>query len=83
MNPLACTDCRADAGLPSGGASGFTNSGQFVIEGTLINPSAVVVTRSALPLDGHPGGIPEYIIPNAIESGAVRADGVSGVNPEF
>lgn len=48
-----------------------------------MQPSSVVVVRSALPLDGYPGGIAEYIIPNGIDSGAIRVDGVSGVDPEF
>ena len=76
---------RDAAGLPSGGveSGGAENSGRFVIEGTLMQPSSVVVVRSALPLDGHPGGIAEYIIPNGIDSGAIRVAGVSGVNPEF
>ena len=39
--------------------------------------------RTAEALDGNRGGITEYIIPNALESGAVRVDRVSGVNPEF
>ncbi|GEM_PF-2053530 len=73
--PLRC--------LPSGGQSGANNSGRFVIEGTLQDPSAVVKARRALPLDGNEGGAAEYIIPNPIESGAVRVDRVSGVNPEF
>ena len=74
---------RVTAGLPSGGQSGANNSGRFVIEGTLQDPSAVVKARRALPLDGNEGGAAEFIIPNPIESGAVRVDRVSGVNPEF
>jgi hypothetical protein len=48
-----------------------------------MDPTKVVQTRTALPLDGNLGGIPEYIIPNALDNGAVRVDRVSGVNPEF
>ena len=36
-----------------------------------------------LPLDGNAGSLPEYIIPKWLDSGAVRVDRVSGVNPEF
>ena len=82
-NPADASNYRNAAGLPSGGASGANNTGQFVIEGTLTDPSKVVKTRSALPLDGNQGGLPEYIIPNALDNGAVRVDRVSGVNPEF
>jgi hypothetical protein len=49
----------------------------------LIDPSKVVLTRSALPLDGKAGGLPEYIIPKGLDNGAIRVDRVSGVNPEF
>ena len=76
---------RDAAGLPSGGVEsrGALNSGRFLIEGTLMQPSSVVVVRSALPLDGHPGGTAEYIIPYGIDNGVIRVDGVSGVNAEF
>lgn len=74
---------RDAAGLPSGGPSGANNSGRFVIEGTLQDASSVVKTRRALRLDGQQGGAPEYIIPNALENGAVRVNRVSGVNLEF
>jgi RHS repeat-associated protein len=74
---------RDTGGLPSGGPSGAHNSGRFVIEGTLEDPSAVVKIRRALSLDGQHGGAAEYIIPNPIDSGAVTVDRVSGVNPEF
>ncbi|MEA3305882.1 MAG: hypothetical protein U9R52_03620 [Candidatus Omnitrophota bacterium] len=83
VNPANVKNYRDAAGLPSGGASGVNNSGRFVIEGTLKDPSKVVKTRSALPLDGQKGGIPEYIIPNALDNGAVKVNRVSGVNPEF
>ena len=74
---------RDIAGLPSGGPSGANNTGRFVIEGTLNDPSRVVLTREALPLDGMKGGLPEYIVPNWIDDGAITIDRVSGVNPEF
>jgi RHS repeat-associated protein len=83
VDPRTVSNFRNAAGLPSGGASGANNSGRFVIEGTLQDPSAVVKVRSALPLDGNAGGVAEYVIPNPIRSGAVTVDRVSGVNPEF
>jgi uncharacterized protein RhaS with RHS repeats len=83
VNPGSVPNYREAAGLPSGGPSGANNSGRFVIEGTLVDPSKVVLTRSALPLDGKAGGLPEYIIPKGLDNGAIRVDRVSGVNPEF
>jgi hypothetical protein len=85
VDPGSVSNYRDAAGLPSGGveSGGALNSGRFVIEGTLMQPSSVVVVRSALPLDGHPGGTAEYIIPNGIDSGVIRVYGVSGVNAEF
>ena len=83
VNPSSVSNFRDAAGLPSGGASGATNTGRFVIQGTLRDPAAVVVQRSALPLDGMKGGLPEYIIPGWSENGSVSVGRVSGVNPEF
>jgi hypothetical protein len=83
VDPRSVGNYRDVAGLPSGGASGATNTGQFVIEGTLNDPAAVVLQRSALPLDGMKGGLPEYIIPNWLENGSITINRVSGVNPEF
>lgn len=83
VNPGDVTDFRDAAGLPSGGASGATNTGQFVIEGTLNDPDAVVLLRNALALDGMKSGLPEYIIPNWMENGSITVNRVSGVNPEF
>jgi len=83
VDPRTVPDYRDAAGLPSGGESGATNTGQFAIEGTLNDPSAVVLQRSALPLDGTKGGIPEYIIPDWMENGSISIRGVYGVNPGF
>lgn len=83
VNPGSVANYRDAAGLPSGGASGATNTGRFVIEGDLLDPTMVVLRRNALPLDGMQGGIPEYIIPDWMENGSVRVTRVSGVNPEF
>jgi len=83
INPASVSNFREVAGLPTGGASGFNNTGRFVIEGTLVDPSKVVQTRPALPLDGNVGGLDEFIIPNWMDNGAIRVDRVSGANPEF
>lgn len=83
VNPGSVRNYRDGAGLPSGGSSGARNTGQFVIEGTLNDPAAVVLARDALPLDGMKGGLPEYIIPNWMENGSVTISRVSGANPEF
>ncbi|WP_210433150.1 hypothetical protein [Muribaculum sp. NM65_B17] len=45
--------------------------------------SKIVLTRKAIPLDGHKGGIDEYIIPDWENNGAIEIIRVSGVNPEF
>lgn len=82
-NPGNVRNYRNKAGLPSGGESGAVNTGQFVIQGTVEDASKCVLSRKALPLDGNAGGLNEYIIPNAIESSAVKVTNVSGVNPEF
>ena len=77
-NPGSVKDYKNRAGLPSGGESGVTNSGRFVIQGTVEDVSQCVLSRKALPLDGNKGGLNEYTIPNA-----VKITNVSGVNPEF
>lgn len=69
---------RNAAGLPSGGASGSINTGQFVTEGS-VNPSYIMNQRPAIPLDGGAGGLKEYII----NPRAVKITRVSGANPEF
>lgn len=83
VNPADVPNYRSTAGLPSGGASGANNTGQFVIEGTIRDPSKIVKTREALPLDGNQGGLREYIIPGWRNNGAVKIKRVSGANPEF
>ncbi len=83
INPAMINDFRKEAGLPSGGSSGYNNSARFILEGILEDPSKVVKTRSALPLDGNAGGLDEYIIPNALKNGAVKLKSVRGINPEL
>lgn len=77
-NPNGVANFRDAAGLPSGGASGSTNTGQFVIEGT-VDLKNIINQRSALPLDGNRGGLQEYII----NPKDVIKKRVSGANPEF
>jgi hypothetical protein len=81
-DPSKVQDFRSEAGLPSGGASGASNTGQFVIEGKVVDPSKVVIKRPAQPLDGNSGGLPEYIIPDGVKKGAIKVEKVSGSNPE-
>ena len=83
VDPRSVANYRDAAGLPSGGASGASNTGRFAIEGELVDPSMVVLRRLALPLDGMTGGLPEYIVPNWMTNGAIRVTRVSGINPEF
>ena len=83
VDPRSVANYRDVVGLPSGGGGGATNTGQFVIEGELVDPSKVVLRGNAVPLDGNAGGIPEYVIPNWVDNGAIRITRVSGVNPEF
>lgn len=74
VNPADVPDFRGSAGLPD------VNSGRFVVEGTITDPTGIT-TRGALPLDGNPGGLTEYVIPNA--PGQVQVTRVSGANPPF
>ena len=83
ISPNKYKNYRSSAALPSGKESGVTNTGRFVIEGVVEDPSKVVMTRKAIPLDGHKGGIDEYIIPDWENNGAIEIIRVSGVNPEF
>lgn len=72
QNPAESADFRWDAGLPD------ENPGRFVVEGVLRRPSYVTDVRPALPLDGNPGGWPEYLIRDAADAVDVRS--VSGLN---
>lgn len=49
------------AGLPSGGASGATNTAGFLIKGEA-KAADNIKSRSALPLDRNKAGLPELII---------------------
>ncbi|MEM1223855.1 MAG: hypothetical protein AAGH40_13975, partial [Verrucomicrobiota bacterium] len=60
-DPRTVSNFRDAAGLPSGGASGANNSADFLIQGRA-KANDIIDTRSALPLDGNRGGLPELII---------------------
>lgn len=72
VDPRGSADFRWDAGLPD------ENPARFLIEGILRRPSHVTEVRPALPLDGNPGGWPEYLIENPLD--AIEIRDVSGVN---
>lgn len=61
IDPRTVSNFRDAAGLPSGGASGATNTAEFLIKGR-VNINEIIKSRSALPLDGNRGGLPELII---------------------
>jgi len=65
-DPRSVSNFRDLAGLPSGGVSGATNTAEFLIQGKA-NVKDIIKSRSALPLDGNKGGLPELIIdPNNV-----------------
>ena len=47
--------------MPSGKESGSINTADFMIKGK-VDSKNIIKERSALPLDGNKGGLPEYII---------------------
>lgn len=60
-DPRSVSNFRDLAGLPSGGASGATNTADFLIQGKA-NIKDIITSRPALPLDGNKGGLAELII---------------------
>jgi RHS repeat-associated protein len=74
--PESVSNFRNVAGLPSGGASGSTNTAEFMIQGK-VNISDVITFKSADPLDGNVGGLPELII----DSRNVRINDFSVIKP--
>jgi RHS repeat-associated protein len=61
VNPNSVKDFRNLAGLPSGGASGSTNTAEFMIKGR-VNIKDILKSHPAEPLDGNIGGLPEFKI---------------------
>jgi adhesin HecA-like repeat protein len=76
VDPRTVKNFRDAAGLPSGGASGATNTADFLIKGQA-KASDIIKSRSALPLDGNRGGLPELII----DPKNVRLNDFSVLNP--
>ena len=74
INPGSVSDFRATAGLPT------QNTGQFVAEGVLTNATGVAL-RAATSGAGGPGGLAEFLVPNAAMQ--IRLVRVSGANPPF
>ena len=60
-DPRKISNFRDVAGLPSGGASAANNSAEFLIQGK-VKIRDVIKFKSADPLDGNIGGLPELII---------------------
>jgi len=71
-HPLSVGDYRSSAGLPD------ENAARFLTEGALLDSRAVSEIRLAVPLDGNPGGLPEYVISHSRESVSVTE--VGGLN---
>jgi len=73
VDPATVADFRTAAGLPD------TNTGQFVLSGTLTDTTGVT-TGTAAPGPGGVGGtIPEVIVPDAASK--IEVTSVSGANP--
>jgi RHS repeat-associated protein len=79
VDPRTVPNYRDAAGLPSKPGEAM-NTGRFVIEGRITNPTGIKL-GPASPLHGNRGGLPEYKIPDAASQ--VHVERVSGVNPEF
>ncbi len=60
-NPTNVKNFRDVAGLPSGKESGANNSANFMIKGK-VNPKSILEKKTADPLDGNKGGLPEFKI---------------------
>lgn len=77
LDPRLADDFRVQAGLP------HENPGSYFVDGQIIDPAAVQEIRLGLPLDGNPGGWPEYIITDSIPNGvpgSVNPVSIGGVN---
>jgi hypothetical protein len=58
-NPAEMENPRGELGLPRG------NSGEYLSSATVRNWDGVI-SRSALPLDGNPGGATEFLFPDPL-----------------
>jgi RHS repeat-associated protein len=74
VDPRTVPDYRNVAGLPN------ENTGRFVTEGILKDAKGVTL-KSADPLHGNVGGLPEVVVPNP--QGQITIKNVQGLNPEF
>jgi hypothetical protein len=73
-DPRTILNYRNAAGLPE------QNTGRFLSEGILKDTQGVT-ERSALPLHGNFGGLPEVVVPNP--ESQISLQRVLGINPEF
>ena len=73
-DPRTVSKYRNAAGLPN------ENTGRFISEGILDDASGVRL-KSADPLHGNTGGLPELVVPNPERQ--IRLQNVQGVNLEF
>jgi RHS repeat-associated protein len=76
VDPRTVKNFRDGAGLPTGGASGSTNTADFLIKGR-VQRSDVLEFKMADPLDGNRGGLPEL----KINPNNVRLNDFSILNP--
>jgi RHS repeat-associated protein len=74
VDPRTVENFRDAAGLPN------QNSGRFVSEGILRDPTGVQF-KAADPLHGNRGGLPEVVVPNP--AGQIDLTNVQGLNPEL
>jgi hypothetical protein len=70
--PYQLHNPRSTLGLPTtGGASGYNNSMEGLVVGTVEDVGQMQGYRHALPLDGNPGGAPELLFRGWSENGAI------------
>lgn len=75
VNPGTISDFRRAVGLYPG------NTGRFLIEGTLNDPTGVLFRPALAGPGGMGGGLPEVIVPNPGIQICIVC--VSGINPPF
>ena len=69
--PWTLQNPRSTMGLPTGLESGAYNAADNIVVGELVEAGQVAGMRHGLPLDGNPGGAPEFLIPGPYANGAV------------